>query len=64
VGTASSAQITVLLAGIELPAEKAALLAYAVGQRAEPPFLAALQSLPDREYASVEEVLEALQRDR
>ena len=62
-GSASSAQLKVLLVGVELPAEKPALLEYAVRQRAEPQFLEALKSLPEREYASVDEVVEALQRD-
>ena len=62
-GTASSAQVKTLLVGVELPAEKPALLEYAVRQRAEPQFLDALKSLPEREYASVDEVVEALQRD-
>jgi hypothetical protein len=63
-GTASSAQLKVLLLGIELPAEKPALLEYAVRQRAEPHFIDALQSLPEREYASLDEVVEELLRDR
>ena len=62
-GTASSAQLKVLLAGIDLPAEKPALLEYAVRQRAEPLFIDALQALPEREYASLDEVVEELLRD-
>ena len=62
-GTASSAQLKVLLVGVELPAEKTALLEYAVRQRAEPQLIDALQSLPAREYASVDEVVEELSRD-
>jgi Protein of unknown function (DUF2795) len=62
-GTASSAQLKVLLVGVELPAEKPALLEYAVRQRAEPQLIDALQALPSREYASVDEVVEALLRD-
>jgi hypothetical protein len=62
-GTASSAQLKVLLVGVELPAEKPALLEYAVRQRAEPQLIDALQSLPQREYASVDEVVEELLRD-
>jgi hypothetical protein len=61
-GTASSAQLKVLLVGVELPAEKPALLEYAVRQRAEPHLIDALQSLPPREYASVDEVVEELLR--
>jgi hypothetical protein len=63
VGTASSAQLKALLVGVELPAEKPALLEYAVRQRAEPQFLDALKSLPEREYASVDEVIAELLRD-
>jgi hypothetical protein len=62
-GTASSAQMKVLLAGVELPAEKSALLEYAVRQRADPQLIDALRSLPPREYASVDEVVEELLRD-
>jgi hypothetical protein len=62
-GTASSAQLKVLLIGVELPAEKPALLEYAVRQRAEPQLIDALQSLPQREYSSVDEVVEELLRD-
>lgn len=62
-GTAASAQLRALLVGVELPAEKPALLEYAVRQRAEPQFLDALQALPEREYASVDEVVEELLRD-
>ncbi|MDX6441474.1 MAG: hypothetical protein QOE43_1203 [Gaiellaceae bacterium] len=62
-GTASSAQLKVLLVGVELPAEKPALLEYAVRQRAEPQLIDALRSLPARAYASVDEVVEELLRD-
>jgi hypothetical protein len=62
-GTASSAQLKVLLVGVELPAGKPALLEYAVRQRAEPQLIDALQALPPREYASVDEVVEELLRD-
>ena len=62
-GTATSAQLRVLLVGVELPAEKPALLEYAVRQRAEPQLIDALQSLPQREYASVDEVVEELLRN-
>ena len=61
-GTASSAQLKVLLSGVELPAEKPALLEYAVRQRAEPQLIDALQSLPSREYESLDEVAEAFVR--
>ncbi|MCW2975328.1 MAG: hypothetical protein JWM06_609 [Actinomycetia bacterium] len=49
-----------LLEGVPLPAEKATLLAYAVRQRAEPFFIDALRTLPEREYASIDEVAEEL----
>jgi hypothetical protein len=62
VGTASSAQLKVLLSGVELPAEKPALLEYAVRQRAEPQLIDALQALPSREYESLDEVAEELVR--
>jgi hypothetical protein len=62
VGTASSAQLKVLLSGIELPAEKPALLEYAVRQRAEPQLIDALRSLPEGEYDSLDEVAEKLVR--
>ncbi|MDX6468689.1 MAG: hypothetical protein QOF75_492 [Gaiellaceae bacterium] len=61
-GTASSAQLKVLLSGVELPAEKPALLEYAVRQRAEPLLIDALQSLPTREYRSLDDVLDELLR--
>ena len=56
----AAVELKTLLAGVPLPAEKPQLLAYAVGQRAEPQFLAVLQSLPDRTYASLDEMLEEL----
>jgi hypothetical protein len=58
--TGRAAQVQVLLEGVPLPAEKAELLEYAVRRRAEPPFIAALRTLPDRRYASLDEVGEAL----
>jgi hypothetical protein len=59
---AAAAQLQVILEGVALPAEKAELLEYAVRQRAEPQFIAALRALPDRKYASVDEVGEELVR--
>lgn len=58
--TAAVAELKTLLVGVALPAEKARLLEYAVQQRAEPPLLDALRSLPDREYESLDDVAEAL----
>jgi hypothetical protein len=53
-------ELKTLLAGVALPAEKPRLLEHAVRQRAEPQLLAALQSLPDRQYESLDEVVEEL----
>ena len=50
------------LVGVELPAGKPALLEYAVRQHAEPAQLAALRTLPEREYESLAEVGEELLR--
>jgi len=60
--TAPTAELQALLEGVDLPAEKDALLAYAVSQRAEPVFIAALRELPEREYQSIDEVGEELVR--
>jgi len=56
----AAAELKTLLVGVPLPAEKPGLLEYAVKQHAEPPFLDALQSLPDRRYESLDDVLEGL----
>jgi hypothetical protein len=55
-----AAELRTLLTGVPLPAGKAELLEYAVGRRAEPQLLSALQSLPQREYESLDEVAEEL----
>jgi hypothetical protein len=60
VGPSEAAQLKTLLSGVELPAERPALLEYAVQQRAEPPALEAIRSLPERDYASLDEVVEEL----
>jgi Protein of unknown function (DUF2795) len=60
VDTSEAAELTRTLLGVTLPAEKPALLAYAVGQRAEPALLSALRSLPEREYESLDEIVEEL----
>jgi hypothetical protein len=61
VDPSTTAELKTLLTGVDLPAEKQALLAYAVGQRAEPSLVEALKELPaDREFASLDEVTEAL----
>jgi hypothetical protein len=57
---ATVAELKALLVGVALPAEKARLLEYAVQQRAEPPLLDALRSLPDRQYESLDDVAEEL----
>jgi hypothetical protein len=57
---AGGAELGMLLVGVPLPADKAQLLAYAVQQRAEPRFLETLRSLPEREFASLDEVVEEL----
>jgi hypothetical protein len=59
---ARAAQLQVLLEGVALPAEKAELLEYAVRQHAEPQFIAALRTLPDRQFESLDEVGEELVR--
>jgi hypothetical protein len=56
----AASAVKTLLVGVPLPAEKARLLEYAVQQRAEPQLIAALRTLPDREYESLDEVAEAL----
>jgi uncharacterized protein DUF2795 len=60
VDPSTTAELKTLLSGVDLPAEKPALLAYAVRQRAEPTLVEALNELPDREFASLDEVVEAL----
>jgi uncharacterized protein DUF2795 len=60
VDPSAAAELKTLLEGVTLPAERTDLLAYAVEQRAEPPYLDALRSLPEREYASLDEVVDEL----
>jgi hypothetical protein len=62
VDAAAAAELMTLLVGVALPAEKARLLEYAVQQRAEPPLLDALSSLPDREFESLDDVAAELAR--
>jgi hypothetical protein len=57
---AAAAELKTTLQGVTLPAEKPALLEYAVRQRAEPTLLDALRLLSDREFASLDEVVEEL----
>src|SRR3982751_4713966 len=60
VDTQAAAELKSTLQGISLPAEKPVLLEYAVRQRAEPAFVSALRSLPEREYESLDDVVEQL----
>ncbi|MFL5950690.1 MAG: DUF2795 domain-containing protein [Gaiellaceae bacterium] len=53
-----AAEIQVVLEGVDLPAKKKELLAYARSQ--DERAAALLESLPDREYSSLDEVGEAL----
>jgi hypothetical protein len=54
------AELKTALVGVELPADKPALLEYAVQQHVEPQQLEALRSLPDRQFTSLDEVVEEL----
>lgn len=58
----AAAQLKTALVGVSLPAQKSELLEYAVQQRVEPQQLAALRSLPEREFESLDEVAEELMR--
>jgi hypothetical protein len=55
-----AAEIQVLLEGVPLPATTEELLRYARGESADAATLARLEALPDREYASLDEVGETL----
>jgi hypothetical protein len=54
------AELRAALVGIELPADKARLLEYAVQQHVEPHNLDALQSLSEREFESLDDVVDEL----
>ena len=54
------AEIQVLLEGVPLPATRPDLLRYARDQHADAASLALLEALPEREYASIDEVGETL----
>jgi hypothetical protein len=56
--TQEAAEIQILLEGVDLPAKKRELLAYAREQDADA--ATRLESLPEREYRSLDEVGEAL----
>ena len=60
--TSAVAELRAALVGVELPADKARLLEYAVQQRAEPQQLDALRSLSNREFESLDDVVEELLR--
>lgn len=55
-----AAEIQVLLEGVHLPASKQQLLEYALSQDGAGPALLLLDELPDRVYASLDEVGEVL----
>ena len=55
-----AAEIQVLLEGVHLPASKQHLIEYALQQDGAGPLLMLLDELPDREYASLDEVGEVL----
>ena len=54
------AELQVLLEGVALPASKAELLHHARREGGDPGELALLEALPEREYASIDEVGETL----
>ena len=58
--TGAVAELKAALVGVRLPADKARLLKYAVQQRVEPQQLAALRSLSDREFESLDDVADEL----
>jgi hypothetical protein len=58
VSAREAAEIQVVLEGVDLPADKKKLVAYARSQDEQA--AAALQALPEREYRSLDEVGEAL----
>jgi hypothetical protein len=62
VDTAAVAELRAALVGIELPTDKARLLEYAVQQHVEPHHLHALRSLSDREFESLDDVVDELLR--
>lgn len=55
-----AAEIQVLLEGVPLPASKQQLIEYALRQNGAGPVLMLLDELPNRAYASLDEVGEAL----
>lgn len=59
---AEAAELQVVLEGVPLPAKKRKLIGYAESQDARPELMAALRSIPDREYGYLDEVGEQLAR--
>ena len=57
---AKTAEIQVLLEGIDLPASKGALIRYAAGQDDADAALTLLERLPECEFRTLDEVGEAL----
>ena len=64
VDSAAAANVERVLAGVELPAETTELLEHAVRQHAEPALIGALRALPQRTFASLDEVAAALRESR
>ena len=62
VDTQRTAELQILLEGVGLPASRRELLDYAARQSDGADFFADLQSLPDRQYRSLDDVGEALLR--
>jgi Protein of unknown function (DUF2795) len=62
VDSAVVAALRAALVGVELPADKARLLEYAVQQHVEPQQLAVLRSLSNREFESLDDVADELLR--
>jgi Protein of unknown function (DUF2795) len=54
------AELQVVLEGVPLPAGKHELIEHARGEGAAPDLVALLQSLPERQYGSIDEVAETL----
>jgi hypothetical protein len=56
------AELQVVVEGVPLPSERAELVGYAATQGATPTQLGLLAGLPDREFATIDEVAESLVR--
>ena len=56
----AAAELKSVLAGVPMPAEKPEMLEYAVRRRAEPSLLTLLREMPDRRYASLDELVDEL----